>query len=317
MCIAVLDTQLFMSHFITALIPVLILIFTGYVLKRVNFLSDDIWAGIEKLTYYIMFPALLVHNIGGQNIHGTPWPHMFLVVAVTLLSASVVLMLYFKTQPHMSAKTFTSVFQGGIRFNTYIALSVSSAYFGAEGLALASISAGIMIVVINLLCVGIFVLYGSNAAPDAKTFLKQIFYNPLILGCVAGWCLSLSGVGLPGVTANITEILGRAALPIGLLAVGAALKPSLIHGHRNAIISSSVIQFLIKPALVLMLCNQLHLSALATGILLIAFIAPTASSAYILARQLGGDLDTMASIITLQTLLAFGIMPLWAFGFMI
>ena len=76
-------------------------------------------------------------------------------------------------------------------------------------------------------------------------------------------------------------------------------------------------QFLIKPALVLKLCNQLNLSALATGILLIAFIAPTASSAYILARQLGGDLDTMASIITLQTLLAFGIMPLWAFGFMI
>jgi predicted permease len=306
-----------MSHFITALIPVLILIFTGYFLKRINFLGDDIWAGIEKLTYYIMFPALLTYNIGKQNIHGTPWQGMFLVVAVVLVVAAVSLLVFYKLQSGMSAKTFTSVFQGGIRFNTYIALSVSAAYFGEKGLAFASISAGFMIVLINLLCVGIFVLYGSKAAPDLKTFVKQIFYNPLILGCIAGWTLSLSGIGLPGVSADILEILGRAALPIGLLAVGAALKPKLIHGHRKAIISSSVIQFLLKPAMVIVLCSLLSLPALATGILLIAFISPTASSAYILARQLGGDLDTMASIITLQTLLAFGIMPLWAFGFLV
>jgi len=38
-------------------------------------------------------------------------------------------------------------------------------------------------------------------------------------------------------------------------------------------------------------------------------MTPTAPSAYILARQLGGDTETMASIITFQTLLAFLIMP--------
>jgi len=306
-----------MTHFITALIPVLVLIFTGYALKRMKFLGDDIWAGIEKLTYYIMFPALLTYNIGQQNIHGTPWPAMLMVLLITLLVASAVMIVFFKSQNKISPATFTSVFQGGIRFNTYIALSVSAAYFGSEGLALASISAGFMIVIINLLCVGIFVLYGTKAAPDVLTFIKQIFYNPLILGCIAGWTLSLSGIGLPGVSADIAEILGRAALPIGLLAVGAALKPELIHGHRLAILLSSFVQFLLKPALILGLCWVIHLPPMASGILLIAFISPTASSAYILARQLGGDLDTMASIITLQTLLAFVIMPLWAFAVLV
>jgi predicted permease len=60
------------------------------------------------------------------------------------------------------------------------------------------------------------------------------------------------------------------------------------------------------------LCHAFDLNGIAAGVLLIAFIAPTASSAYILARQLGGDLESMASIITLQTLFAFGVMPLWA-----
>jgi malonate transporter len=306
-----------MNHFIIALVPVLALISIGYSLKRINFISSEVWAGIEKLTYYLMFPALLIQNIGRQNIHGTPWQEMFFVVFAVLAVATLSLLILYKLQPQMSAKTFTSVFQGGVRFNTYIAFSISAAFYGKEGLALASISAGFMIVLVNLLCVGVFVIFGSHSASSGKAFVKQILLNPLIIGCIIGWSLSLSGIGLPGVSADILEILGRAALPIGLMAVGAALKPRLISGHSKAILSASTMQFLVKPALVISLCSLFALPTLVTGILLIAFISPTASSAYILSRQLGGDVDAMASIITLQTLLAFLVMPLWAFWFLV
>ncbi|MFQ3250216.1 MAG: malonate transporter [Glaciecola sp.] len=306
-----------MTHFIIALVPVLILIFIGYCLKRINFITDDVWAGIEKLTYYVMFPALLIQNIGRQNIHGTPWQEMFLVVFIVLLVAAVSLFALYKLQPEMSAKTYTSVFQGGIRFNTYIAFSISAAFYGKEGLGLAAISAGFMIVFVNLLCVGTFVFFGNNPSSSGKAFVKQILLNPLIFACIIGWCLSLSGIGLPGVSADVLEILGRAALPIGLMAVGAALKPRLIKGHTKAIVSASTMQFLLKPALVIVLCSAFDLSTIVTGVLLIAFISPTAPSAYILARQLGGDMEAMASIITLQTILAFAVMPLWAFWFLV
>ncbi len=306
-----------MNHFIIALVPVLALIFIGYSLKRINFIADEVWAGVEKLTYYVMFPALLIQNIGRQNIHGTPWQEMFLIVFIVLIVATASLFIMFRIQPLMTAKTFTSVFQGGIRFNSYIAFSISAAFYGKEGLGLAAISAGFMIVLVNFLCVGIFIMFGNNAASSGKAFIKQIFLNPLILGCVVGWCLSLSGIGLPGVSADILEVVGRAALPIGLMAVGAALKPKLIKGHSKAIVNASAMQFLLKPALVIGLCSVLNLSTLVTGVLLIAFISPTASSAYILARQLGGDVEAMASIITLQTVLAFVVMPLWAFWFLV
>jgi hypothetical protein len=306
-----------MNHFVIALVPVLALILTGYCLKRINFIGDDVWAGIEKLTYYVMFPALLIHSIGRQNIHGTPWQEMFLIVFIVLAIVAASLLMLFKMQPQMTAKTFTSVFQGGIRFNSFIAFSISAAFYGTEGLGLAAISAGFMIVMVNFLCVWIFVIFGSSAASSGRAFVKQIFLNPLIIGCVVGWSLSLTGIGLPSVSADILEILGRAALPIGLMAVGAALKPRLITGHSKAIVSASAMQFLIKPALVMVLCTLFQLSTLVTGVLLIAFISPTASSAYILARQLGGDTETMASIITLQTVLAFLVMPLWAFLFLV
>ncbi|MCG8096449.1 MAG: AEC family transporter, partial [Candidatus Thiodiazotropha endolucinida] len=75
-------------------------------------------------------------------------------------------------------------------------------------------------------------------------------------------------------------------------------------------LASSLVQFLVKPLAAAGFVLLTGLTGAAAGVLVIAFMTPTAPSAYILARQLGGDTETMASIITLQTLLAFAAMPL-------
>ena len=106
--------------------------------------------------------------------------------------------------------------------------------------------------------------------------------------------------------------MGRAALPLGLLAVGAALKPEAVRGHLKPIAISSLVQFGLKPVVAVLLISITGLSGIVAGVLVIVFMTPTAASAYILARQLGGDTETMASIITFQTLLAFLVMPLIA-----
>jgi predicted permease len=205
--------------------------------------------------------------------------------------------------------TFTSIFQGGVRFNTYITLAVAQSLYGAMGLAMGSVAAGFMIVLINLWCISVFVIWGKASYQGLLQFVKEIVGNPLIIGCTIGWFLSLSGIGLPIVVGDILEIVGRAALPFGLLAVGAALKLEGIKGHFSPIIISSIVQFGLKPLVTAVLVSYTGLNGVAAAVLIIAFMTPTAPSAYILARQLGGDTETMASIITVQTLIAFLIMP--------
>lgn len=301
-----------MGTFSTALVPIMVLIIVGHGLKRFKFLPDEAWQGIEKLTYFILFPALLIRSLGSQTLAGTPWPSMLTVVFGTLLISAVVLISYKLFRKSTSGATFTSIFQGGVRFNTYIALAVAQGLFGSEGLALGSVAAGFMIVLINLLCVSIFVVWGKATIKGILSFLKEVVGNPLIIGCTIGWFLSLSSIGIPELVGDVLEIIGRAALPLGLLAVGAALKPEMIRGHVVPIAISSVVQFGLKPLIVTLLISITGLTGVAAGVLIIAFMTPTAPSAYILARQLGGDTETMASIITFQTLLAFLVMPLIA-----
>lgn len=301
-----------MSLFALSLLPVISLIAIGYLLQRIDFLPGAAWAGLEKICYYLFFPALLIRTLGTQEINNAPWQAFFVMTFLVLALAGVLLWTYFRLSSRISNATFTSIFQGGVRYNTFVALSVAAAFYGEQGLQLVSINAGFMIVLINIMCVSVFSIYGSLATGKLKDSIKQIFINPLILGCVIGWCLSLSNIGLPGVTADILEIMGRAALPIGLLAVGAALKPKMIGGHSHAILVASFVQFFMKPAAIVALSFAFNLSPIATGVMLISFICPTASSSYILAKQLGGDAEAMTSIITAQTIAAFVAMPIWA-----
>lgn len=301
-----------MSSFATALTPILVLIALGYGLKRAKFLPDEAWSGMEKLTYFVLFPALLIRTLGNQTIVDATWPSMLMVVIGTLMISATVLIFWHLVRASVDSPTFTSIFQGGTRFNTYIALAVAQGYFGFKGLALGAVAAGFMIVLINLLCISVFVIWGKVTQRGVTTFIREIVVNPLILSCAIGWFLSLSGLGLPDVAEDILEIIGRAALPFGLLAVGAALRPEAVGGHIGAITIASLVQFILKPLTAILFIYNLNLTEVAAGVLVIAFMTPTAPSAYILARQLGGDTETMASIITFQTLLAFLVMPLIA-----
>lgn len=301
-----------MNTFFTALVPISVLIALGFGLKRIGFLPDAAWSGMEKLTYFVLFPVLLVSTLGGQSFVGTPWLEMLIVVVVTLTVAAAVLLLLRQMRSEDDGAVFTSIFQGGVRFNTYITLAAAQGLYGAEGLAMASVTAGFMIVLINLMCIAVFSVWGREQLTGIRPVIGEVIGNPLIIACVIGLTLSLSGIGLPGVTAEILEIIGRAALPFGLLAVGASLRLDVFRGHLSPIVFSSIVQFGIKPLTVAMMIAYTGLGGIAAGSLIIAFIVPTAPSAYILARQLGGDAEAMASIITFQTLLAFLLMPVLA-----
>ena len=299
-----------MTTLTSAIAPILILILIGFFLRRAHFLSDDAWAGLEKLTYFILFPALLVRELANQRLTGVPWPPILLVVLGTLLTAAIVLVLWHRVRKSASGPVFTSIFQGGVRFNTYIALALAQAVYGAEGLALAAVAAGFMIVVINVLCISVFAVWGEGRDRGARPIIREISRQSADHQLRPRMVLEHKPGRPAGNIEGRRDIAARAALPLGLLAVGGALRPEAVRGHLGPIVVSSIVQFGIKPLIAALMISLTGVTGVAAGALLIAMMTPTAPSAVILARQLGGDTETMASIITIQTGMAFLLMPI-------
>ncbi|MDD2851359.1 MAG: AEC family transporter [Desulfuromonadaceae bacterium] len=300
-----------MTTIANALIPVLGLILAGFIIQRTNFLPPTFWPSAEKLTYFLLMPATLIHSLADKEIGTLPWFKILVTVEGAVLSSALLVTLWWLTNRRMKGPAFTSLFQGGVRFNTFVALALAENLFGKDGLFLAAMGAGFMIILINVLCVSVFSLAVNNGQGiDIKRLLTDLLRNPLIIGCVIGVGLNTTGLKLPLAIDGFLALGGKAAFPVGLMAVGAAYRAGNVMLHWHPLIATSTVQFICKPLIAWGLGTSMGLSGVALTVAVLLFSVPTAPSAYILSRQMGGDHDSMAAIITVQTCVSFVTLPL-------
>lgn len=298
---------------INALIPIIALILLGSFLRRLSIFEASLWPNLEKLSYYVLTPVLLVSVISSHQVTNIPWDKLTLALYIPLVVAASIFWVGRFIHKNDAAR-FTSIFQGGVRYNTFVGFALAHSLFGPEGLIIGAMISGFMIVLINLLCVTTFSFTLNSTGNIAKTVARQIVKNPLILGCLVGGSLQFSGITLPQAAQDTLAILGRATLPVALLTIGTALQFRQLFKDFRAFSAASFVQFVIKPATAALCCLWLGLDGPMAFILVMFLATPTAPSSYILSRQLGGDAPLMASLLTQQTLIAFITLPitLWA-----
>ncbi|WP_404472168.1 AEC family transporter [Vreelandella venusta] len=293
-----------------ALGPLFLLILLGAAIGYGRWPNSVFWPQMERLIYFMLFPAMLVSTLATADVSQVPVVRLALVLlgAMGLFGLGL---WYFRDWLRLSPAAFTSVFQGAVRFNTYVGVAGAAALHGSLGATTAAVAVAIMVPVVNVMCVASFVAAGTLGSAGLGKSAIALAKNPLILACLAGIALNLTGVGLPGWSQDTMELLGGAALPLGLVAVGVALRPSALLRVDRGVVATNSIKLLLMPAFVLCLAWLLGLDAVSRDVALLFAALPTATSAYILARQLGGDAEMMAAIITGQTLLAMLTLPLW------
>jgi hypothetical protein len=294
---------------VQALFPVFVLIMLGHVLRRLNFPGGDFWPQAERFTYYILFPAMLVFKLGQARLPASAYADAALLIVAMLLAMTAVLVavqLFWR----WSGPVFSSVYQGAIRFNSYVGLAAGGMLLGDDGLSLTAIAVAIMVPLLNLLCILMFSLVAGQEKISVVQVLRAIVTNPLIVGSVLGVLWSWFQIGFHPLLAGILAPLSNLALPMGLMTVGAGLQLSALRGASAPFLVSSGLKLLVFPALVVALAWALGLSGLLVQVAVLLAALPTATSAYILARQLGGDAPLMAGIISGQTLLAMVTIPL-------
>ncbi|MCW4151981.1 AEC family transporter [Halomonas sp. 18H] len=293
-----------------ALGPLFGLILLGALLGRLDQPGGDFWPRMERLIYFMLFPAMLVATLATADMQQVPVGR----VALTLLGAMGLLgggLWVIQRWLGLGPPAFTSVFQGALRFNTYVGVAGAAALHGEAGATVAAVAVALLVPVVNVLCVSSFMAAGTLGSGGLRQSLLALTRNPLILACLLGIGLNLSGIGLPGWSESSVELLGRAALPLGLVAVGVALKTRALLRLDAGVLAANITKLLLMPALVLTLGLLFGLDPVSRDITLLFAALPTATSAYILARQLGGDAELMAALITGQTLLAMVSLPLW------
>lgn len=296
------------STVLLATLPVFVLIVLGLVLARTGFVATGFWAPAEKLTYYALFPPLIVVTLAEANLTLADVADAAIALTVAILAMTVGLMAT-RTLVREPVGVFASTVQGAVRMNTYIGLAIAAGLFGDAGVTAAAIAIAVIVPVVNVISV---LAHGTDVKPLALA--RQLATNPLILACVIGLALNGSGMGLPPVIGPTLEILGRGALTIGLLAVGAALDFGEVRQFAGRIAVTTLLKLAVLPLITAFLCLAVGLDGITASVVVMYNGLPTATSAYILARQLGGHAPLMAGLTTVQTAVAAVTLPMLMIG---
>ncbi len=297
-----------MSATLAALAPVALVIALGWGLKRARFPGDAFWAPAERLTYYVLFPALLVNNLASAPLAALPVAPMALAVAVAILAGAAV-MIGLRRRLGVDGPGFTSLFQGAIRQNTYAGIAAALALYGRPGVTLAAVVLATFIPLVNLLCVGVLGRYAGAAPAGWREVGRSIVRNPLILACLGGALLNGLGLGVPLGLSPVLDVLGRAALAFGLLSVGAGLSFAGIRHAARGIAAACAVKLVGLPLVAALACALLGLEGVSAGVVILFAALPTSTSSYILARLMGGDSTLMAQVVAATTVGAAITMP--------
>ncbi len=293
--------------FAVATIPVLLFIGIGMALKWIQFLPDNGWYAVERLTYYILFPALLVHSI--VNIKYDALIFMPMVAALNIAALIMFVLTFFAWfDKTINGPRFSSILQNNICFNGFVAITIAAQYGNGKLLPLVAVGIGLLIPTVSILSVWSLLIWGKASQKESPVI--SLFKNPLILACVMGFFLHYFEIGLNKFIAIPLDMLGQSAMPLALIAVGTGINFEFMEQNQSSRLLWTFFRAVAFPIVTVFTCHLFGIRDL--NIILVAIIivaSPTATNSYILARQMGGDAPYMASLIGTSTLMSAVTMP--------
>lgn len=286
------------------LLPDALLILAGFVICRHTPLDRPIWEAAEKLVYYLLFPVLLFNSIVRTPLQ----PGQTLALggagmAVVLLGMGLAYAL--RAWPGVDARAHASGAQVAFRFNSYVALALAERLQGAQGVAWVALLVALCVPLCNVGAVLPLARHGGQG------LARELARNPLILGTLAGLAANLAGLRLSEPAALTLHRIGLAALPLGLMAVGAGLRLGALRDAPGLATALLAIRHALLPLFALGLGRWLGLPDGQQLVLLMFASLPTASSCYVLAARMGGHAAFVAGLVTLSTLVGMLSLPFW------
>ncbi len=298
---------------LSTIIPMFSVIFIGWIARKRGMISPAFLGPANRLVFHLAIPAMIFRSIAMGSFR-RDFNLQLVVITLAAIFMVFILLWIVGLAVHLERRRFATVIQSAFHGNLgYIGLAVAYYYLGDQGLAQASILAGFVMILQNLLAVIVLQCYGGaeGCRFEARRVVLGVAGNPVILSAMAGIVVSALAMPLPLIADRALKILGDLALPLALLLIGASLTFTLIRSQPAALVSSSLVKLGLLPGLGFLLY---HLFDVPVGRILPAMIllaSPTATIVYVMAAEMNGDTEFAAAAVSASTALSAFTFTVW------
>jgi len=296
-----------------SVLPIFALVLTGFALRKSGAFAAAKWQIIEEVCFWLFFPALLILTLARTDLGSLSLGRIGMTTLATALSIMAVLLVLRPLLArwfNIGAAAYTSIFQTSTRWHAFTALAIVLKLYGDAGGAIVAIVLALLVPLLNVVNIVVLAIYASGIRPSLFQTLRAIAGNPIILSCILGIAINLSGMSLWPPIITYLDLIGRAALGSSLLALGAGLSVNALLNTSGEVLIGVFFKLIAAPALTVLFGLYFGITAFELGVLLVCASVPTSVNGFIVARKMGGDAELYAATSTVQTVLSFVTIPL-------
>ena len=303
--------QIFLFSF-NAVMPIVLLILLGYLLKRIKLFNDNFVSTANKFVFNVALPVLLFFNVYNiRNFSEIEWSTVIFAVTVILLlfAAGLIYCMFFVRDSRQKGVVWQSFFRSNFAI---IGLPLAEAIGGTQGVVTASILSAFSIPLFNALAVvALSVFTGDKNRISVKDILIKVVKNPLIRGVFLGFVVlgirhfipcDESGTAVFTVKNNLPfiydfiEMLAGIASPLALVVLGGQFRFDAVKSLKKQISAGVTVRIIFAPVTGILLavaassCFSYFDFAPAHYASFVAlFGSPVAVSSAIMADQMNND----------------------------
>lgn len=307
-----------MDNFIFSInvtLPIFLVILLGYILRRINFLTDEFVNVANRYVFVIALPVMLFMDISQSDIQDKMNAKFFLYCLVVTII--MFLFVWAIAKLFIKDKTMIGAFaQAGARGSAAIlGVAFVENICGEIGMTPLMIVAAVPF--FNIMSVIILVFNANNERnrdiSKIKGSIISIAKNPIIISILLGLIASLIGLKLPTIPNRTMKYIAQTATPIALLAIGAGFDTKKALARIRIALGATFIKLIVLPMLFLPIAYYIDFQPSEMVAILIMLASPTTVSSYIMAKNMDNDDILTSNVIVLTTLLSSITLTLWIF----
>jgi len=298
-----------MEAIVNVVIPVFLIVLSGYLAARFRILGSESTDALNRFVFFVAMPVLLFHAVAGMEpaeFFNGPFIVAFSGSSIVIMGAAMVVsrLVFRRPLPENTLAGMSSVFGNTV----YMGIPISLIAFGDAALKpaiVASISQGVILIVPVIVFIEWGVQEEEAGGRILRDLLATLVRNPLIVAPALGLAWAFTGVPLPEPVGNFCDVLGAAAGPCALFALGLFLYGKPLHEGAAEVGAVVVLKLLLLPATAwLFLYHLFDIDPLwaKVGVLLAAL--PTGANCFVLAQQYGRFVQRTSAAILISTALA-------------
>ena len=288
------------------IIPIFLIILLGWFLRSRKFVSAEILVPLNRLVYYLAIPAMIFKALANASFSAFFNPTLLATTLGPIIIVFFIALFFgfvFSVKRELMGTFVQSSFHGNLG---YIGFAVSYYLLGEEGLTMASVLSGFIMLLQNFLAVLVLQFFSGTVDNPRGVwfFIKKIWGNPVILSAIAGIAFSVLEIPIGTTIDRSLGILSGMALPLGLLVIGSSISLKLVRAHIGVSFLAGVFKLLLLPGIGLAAYSLFRIppEQLVPGVILLA--CPTATITYIMAGEMKGSTSLASSAISMNTLLS-------------